>query len=153
MGQLQSIVHRRRTLQLESFPDLTNFPPEVAVCVLSHLNATDLCLAACVWKHLADNELLWQRLVVELLYQLFVLYFGRRVRASTGFHEGCLIYTKIFPLILACSASRRLWSPILISSFLYFAILLNEKFSGTCCKQVKLYSNIVFTLRFPKIHW
>ena len=62
MGQLQSIVHRRR-IQLETFPDLSNFPPEVAVCVLSHLNATDLCLAACVWKHLADNELLWQRLV------------------------------------------------------------------------------------------
>lgn len=62
MGQLQSIVHRRsRTLKQESFPDLCNFPPEVAVCVLSHLNATDLCLAACVWKHLADNELLWQR--------------------------------------------------------------------------------------------
>lgn len=63
MGQLQSIVHRRsRTLKQESFPDLCNFPPEVAVCVLSHLNATDLCLAACVWKHLADNELLWQSL-------------------------------------------------------------------------------------------
>lgn len=62
MGQLQSIVHRRRTFQLDSFPDLSNFPPEVAVSVLSHLNATDLCLAACVWKHLADNELLWQSL-------------------------------------------------------------------------------------------
>ena len=62
MGQLQSIVHRRsRNLPPESFPDLSNFPPEVAVSVLSHLNATDLCLAACVWKHLADNELLWQR--------------------------------------------------------------------------------------------
>ena len=60
MGQLQSLVHRRR-IQLDSFPDLSNFPPEVAVCVLSHLNATDLCLAACVWQHLADNELLWQR--------------------------------------------------------------------------------------------
>lgn len=67
MGQLQSIVprsRRSRNLQLESFPDLSNFPPEVAVSVLSHLNATDLCLAACVWKHLADNELLWQRYYV-----------------------------------------------------------------------------------------
>ncbi|KAJ7327752.1 F-box only protein 8 [Desmophyllum pertusum] len=64
MGQLQSIVHRRSSrreggIQLESFPDLSHFPPEVAVSVLSHLNATDLCLAACVWKQLADNELLW----------------------------------------------------------------------------------------------
>lgn len=65
MGQFQSIVHRRSRNsphQLKSFPDLSNFPPEVAVSVLSHLNATDLCLAACVWKHLADNELLWQSL-------------------------------------------------------------------------------------------
>lgn len=62
MGQLHSIVHRRRTVQLESFPDLSQFPPEVAVSVLSHLNATDLCLAACVWQNLANNELLWQSL-------------------------------------------------------------------------------------------
>ena len=61
MGQLHSIVHRRRAVQLESFPDLSEFPPEVAVSVLSHLNATDLCLAACVWQNLANNELLWQR--------------------------------------------------------------------------------------------
>lgn len=71
MGQLQSIVHRRSSrreggIQLESFPDLSHFPPEVAVSVLSHLNATDLCLAACVWKQLADNELLWLRYVEEL---------------------------------------------------------------------------------------
>lgn len=68
MGQFQSIVHRRSRHsphQLKSFPDLSNFPPEVAVSVLSHLNATDLCLAACVWKHLADNELLWQRFVIS----------------------------------------------------------------------------------------
>lgn len=62
MGQLHSIVHRRRAVQLESFPDLSEFPPEVAVSVLSHLNATDLCLAACVWQNLANNELLWQSL-------------------------------------------------------------------------------------------
>ena len=68
MGQFQSIVHRRSRNsphQLKSFPDLSNFPPEVAVSVLSHLNATDLCLAACVWKHFADNELLWQRFVIS----------------------------------------------------------------------------------------
>lgn len=78
MGQLHSIVHRRRTFQLDSFPDLSNFPPEVAVSVLSHLNATDLCLAACVWKHLADNELLWQRLVVEPFILVVCLHFERR---------------------------------------------------------------------------
>lgn len=75
MGQLQSIVHRRsRNIQQGSFPDLSNFPPEVAVCVLSHLNATDLCLAACVWKHLADNELLWQRYFLKsFIFFRFIL--------------------------------------------------------------------------------
>ena len=46
---------------LEKFNDLTQLPPEVAVQILSNLNATDLCLASCVWKDLAENELLWKK--------------------------------------------------------------------------------------------
>ena len=61
MGHLQTKIIRKRTERLESFPDLDTLPPEVAVAVLSHLNPTDLCLAACVWDHLANNDLLWQR--------------------------------------------------------------------------------------------
>ena len=49
------------TPSLENFKDLTQFPPEVAVQILSNLNATDLCLASCVWKDLAENELLWKK--------------------------------------------------------------------------------------------
>lgn len=48
----------------ESFPDLAQLPPEVAVEVLSHLNATDLCLASCVndlWASLANVDVLWKR--------------------------------------------------------------------------------------------
>jgi len=45
----------------EHFYDLDQFPPEVAVEILSKLNATDLCLASCVWKDLAENEVLWRR--------------------------------------------------------------------------------------------
>ena len=66
MGQFHSSVRRRRNRhnnEPDSFPDLDRLPPELAVTVLSHLNATDLCLAACVWDHLADNNLLWQRYV------------------------------------------------------------------------------------------
>ena len=44
-----------------SFPDLSELPPELGLTVLSYLNPTDLCLAACVWDHLANDELLWQR--------------------------------------------------------------------------------------------
>jgi len=47
---------------LDRFNDLTQLPPEVAVQILSNLNATDLCLASCVWKDLAENELLWKKL-------------------------------------------------------------------------------------------
>ena len=43
----------------ERFPDLADLPPELGLAVLSHLNATDLCLAACVWNDLAHDEMLW----------------------------------------------------------------------------------------------
>ncbi|XP_076446767.1 F-box only protein 8-like [Babylonia areolata] len=44
------------------FPDLLELPPELGLTVLSYLNPTDLCLAACVWEQLANDELLWQGL-------------------------------------------------------------------------------------------
>lgn len=34
-------------------------PPEIAIQVLKHLNATDLCLAACVWQQFATDNILW----------------------------------------------------------------------------------------------
>ena len=43
----------------DRFPDLTELPPELGLAVLSHLDATDLCLAACVWNDLAHDEILW----------------------------------------------------------------------------------------------
>ena len=43
------------------FPDLCELPPELSLAVLSHLNATDLCLAACVWQNLANDNILWKR--------------------------------------------------------------------------------------------
>ena len=44
------------------FPDLSHLPPEVALQVLKNLNATDLCLASCVWQQLASDNILWQGL-------------------------------------------------------------------------------------------
>jgi F-box protein 8 len=41
------------------FPDLAHLPPELSMAILSHLDATDLCLAACVWDNLANDEVLW----------------------------------------------------------------------------------------------
>ncbi|XP_064637604.1 F-box only protein 8-like [Lineus longissimus] len=46
----------------ERFPDLTNLPPELSYTILSYLNATDLCLAGCVWDNLAKDDILWQGL-------------------------------------------------------------------------------------------
>ncbi|TPP63720.1 F-box only protein 8 [Fasciola gigantica] len=45
-----------------TFVDLNLIPPELALSVLSHLGATDLCLASCVWRDLACDEFLWQSL-------------------------------------------------------------------------------------------
>lgn len=42
--------------------NLSSWPPELSLRVLSHLNATDLCLASGVWQELALDELLWHSL-------------------------------------------------------------------------------------------
>jgi hypothetical protein len=44
------------------FPDLETMPPELSLQILKYLNATDLCLAACVWSSLANDDMLWQSL-------------------------------------------------------------------------------------------
>ena len=44
------------------FPDLEVIPPELSLQILKYLNATDLCLAACVWSSLANDDVLWQSL-------------------------------------------------------------------------------------------
>lgn len=57
----QSQNFRKRS-HLENFVDLDLLPPELAIEVLRNLNATDLCLAACVWSDLANDEFLWEGL-------------------------------------------------------------------------------------------
>ena len=37
--------------------DLNRMPPELAISVLRHLGATDLCLASCVWQQLASDNI------------------------------------------------------------------------------------------------
>ncbi|CAL8289997.1 unnamed protein product [Arctogadus glacialis] len=44
------------------FIDLEMLPPELSITILSYLNATDLCLAGCVWQDLGHDEYLWQGL-------------------------------------------------------------------------------------------
>ena len=46
----------------EQFPDLEAIPPELSLQILKYLNATDLCLASCVWSSLANDDILWQSL-------------------------------------------------------------------------------------------
>jgi len=63
MGQQVSCAGREGR-RLESYPDLVTLPPELAVEVLSHLDATDLCLASCVnevWNSLANVDPLWKK--------------------------------------------------------------------------------------------
>eukprot|EP01137_Pigoraptor_chileana_P021476 Opistho-2@85259 len=55
----------RRPLAIVRFIDLATLPEDIALTILSHLNATDLCLAACVspaWERLADHNCLWRSL-------------------------------------------------------------------------------------------
>ena len=52
------VVHKKD----KSFPDLEAMPQELSLQILKNLNATDLCLAACVWSSLANDDILWQSL-------------------------------------------------------------------------------------------
>jgi len=58
----QRSAHSNNEELLGTFNDLSEFPPEVALSILSNLNATDLCLASCVWQDLAEDEVLWKSL-------------------------------------------------------------------------------------------
>lgn len=55
---------RRRELAATDvkFRDLSEFPTELSLRILRYLNATDLCLAACVWSSLANDDILWHGL-------------------------------------------------------------------------------------------
>ncbi|XP_019854895.1 PREDICTED: F-box only protein 8-like isoform X1 [Amphimedon queenslandica] len=68
-----------RSQKRDSFPDLAQLPPEVAVEVLSHLDATDLCLASCVndlWCSLTNVDVLWKRLCYRRWEQVSAYYNG-----------------------------------------------------------------------------
>jgi len=59
----------RREVMLKQFPDLSQLPPELGLLVLSNLNATDLCLAACVWQNLGNDEILWHRYLCLCVFE------------------------------------------------------------------------------------
>ncbi|KAE8629893.1 hypothetical protein XENTR_v10000628 [Xenopus tropicalis] len=52
----------RNAKDQQGFINLEMLPPELSLTILSYLNATDLCLASCVWQDLANDEILWQGL-------------------------------------------------------------------------------------------
>ncbi|XP_030047398.1 F-box only protein 8 [Microcaecilia unicolor] len=56
------LLKARRSKEEQGFINLEMLPPELSFAILSYLNATDLCLASCVWQDLANDELLWQGL-------------------------------------------------------------------------------------------
>ena len=74
--------HTAKALANNGFPDLRKLPPELSLAVLSYLNATDLCLAACVWDTLGNDELLWQRFV-NCFHFFFVFFTTERFLTQT----------------------------------------------------------------------
>ncbi|KAG2465788.1 FBX8 protein, partial [Polypterus senegalus] len=57
---LYQLLKARKAKEEQSFIDLERLPPELSITILSYLNATDLCLASCVWQDLGNDEYLWQ---------------------------------------------------------------------------------------------
>lgn len=61
-GRSYLVVSARFIVCFQGLPDLSEWPPELSLTVLRNLNATDLCLAACVWTELARDQVLWHSL-------------------------------------------------------------------------------------------
>ncbi|KAM9477697.1 F-box only protein 8 [Clarias gariepinus] len=78
-ADLGHLLRARRSKEEQGFIDLDMLPPELSITILSYLNATDLCLASCVWQDLGNDEYLWQGLC-----------------KSTWGH--CSIYNRLLPL-------------------------------------------------------
>jgi len=81
-------ILRQHRKDLEKCPNLTLLPPELSLQVLSHLNATDLCLAACVWQQLASDEILWSGLC-RSTWQYTSIYAAMRRRHFNDDDDGC----------------------------------------------------------------
>lgn len=75
-------VNNSSTQLIESFNDLKEFPPEIALSILSKLDATDLCLASCVWQDLAEDEVLWKSLCFSRWS--YVSVYGAKTEANNG---------------------------------------------------------------------
>ncbi|XP_029605618.1 F-box only protein 8 isoform X2 [Salmo trutta] len=61
-ADIYQLLRARRGKEQQGFIDLEMLPPELSITILSYLNATDLCLASCVWQDLGHDEYLWQGL-------------------------------------------------------------------------------------------
>ncbi|KAG1956591.1 F-box only protein [Pimephales promelas] len=61
-SDISHLLRVRRGKEEQGFIDLEMLPPELSITILSYLNATDLCLASCVWQDLGNDEYLWQGL-------------------------------------------------------------------------------------------
>ncbi|XP_056596072.1 F-box only protein 8 [Triplophysa dalaica] len=59
---ISHLLRVRKGKDEHGFIDLEMLPPELSITILSYLNATDLCLASCVWQDLGNDEYLWQGL-------------------------------------------------------------------------------------------
>ncbi|KAG9344176.1 hypothetical protein JZ751_012660 [Albula glossodonta] len=54
---IYQLLRARKGKEERGFIDLEMLPPELGITILSYLNATDLCLASCVWQELGNDEL------------------------------------------------------------------------------------------------
>ncbi|XP_031723085.1 F-box only protein 8 [Anarrhichthys ocellatus] len=95
------IYHLLRTRmggkEQHGFIDLEMLPPELGITILSYLNATDLCLAGCVWQDLGSDEYLWQGLCKSTWGHCSI--YNRRLPAGFSYRrlylqldEGCLTF-------------------------------------------------------------
>uniref|UniRef100_A0A090XAL4 Putative guanine nucleotide exchange factor n=1 Tax=Ixodes ricinus TaxID=34613 RepID=A0A090XAL4_IXORI len=118
----------------EGFPDLASWPPELSLAVLSHLNATDLCLASCVWAQLAQDEVLWHSLCVSQWGYASIYAMPKEPgfsyrRLYLQLDEGTVTFNADAELGMQYFISQRLVRdvPLEIARFLHHTQLLNSR--------------------------
>ncbi|XP_046651255.1 F-box only protein 8-like [Daphnia pulicaria] len=89
MGQYNT---RNKEEGLKSNDPIRDLPLELSLAVLSHLDATDLCLAGCVWNDLAHDEMLWMGLCKNWGYHQSPKKIQSYRKLYLTLDEGCLTF-------------------------------------------------------------
>ncbi|KAI7810985.1 F-box only protein 8 [Triplophysa rosa] len=131
---ISHLLRVRKGKDEHGFIDLEMLPPELSITILSYLNATDLCLASCVWQDLGNDEYLWQGLCKSTWGHCSI--YNRRLPSGFSYRklymeldEGSLTFNANLQEGISYFMSRGILvdHPKEIAKFIFYTRMLNWK--------------------------